>query len=216
MHHQPAGLLLRTLAFIIDTLVVWIPLTLFLIFVTNSQTLPELSLALSSYLILVVIPVVFSTFWYTVPLVNLYNATLGKLITGLRVVNENGEKLTLKQNLFRHTIGYQFARMLFGFGFGSIIWDKNKQGWHDHAIGSQVIEVNKMWPLALGVLIMLIMLHIYLITASFQQLTSGPLPDQVNALINAYRQEQEQKNSQPEDVESPLMQQDEFYPYGID
>jgi uncharacterized RDD family membrane protein YckC len=69
-----------------------------------------------------------------------YGGSIGKLISGLAVVDENEHFLTLPKSLFRSFIGPVISGPLLYLGYIWILLDRNHQGWHDMAIGTTVVE----------------------------------------------------------------------------
>ena len=66
-------------------------------------------------------------------------ATFGKQICGIKVIDKNGNKLNLEKAVLRF-----WAKLLswlpFGFGIWAITVDKKKQAWHDAIVGCYVIK----------------------------------------------------------------------------
>lgn len=153
-NHKNGGFLLRIVASWLDANIVFIPTALLLIPVAGARTVPELGASLALELVALLTWCIIGIF-YSSATTYWWGGTPGKLLTGLRVVGEDGRSLTFKRLLFRHTIGYQLSGLLLGLGFGAVIKDVNKQGWHDKTVGSQVIVVKALWPLALALLIFL-------------------------------------------------------------
>jgi uncharacterized RDD family membrane protein YckC len=65
--------------------------------------------------------------------------TLGNRLLAIRVIRENGQGLDWGAAVIRY-IGYQLSGIACGLGFLWIIWDKNKQGWHDKIAKTLVVE----------------------------------------------------------------------------
>lgn len=66
-------------------------------------------------------------------------ATFGKRICGLKVIDENGNKLTFKKAALRY-IAQIISIIPLGFGIWAIAKDEKKQGWHDMLLGCYVIQ----------------------------------------------------------------------------
>lgn len=64
--------------------------------------------------------------------------TLGKLSLGLKVVDQEGKKLTLGAS-FSRWMGYFFSFFLFGFGFYMVLFHPERRGLHDFFGSSRVI-----------------------------------------------------------------------------
>lgn len=69
-----------------------------------------------------------------------YNGqTVGSRITGIRLVMEDGSKLTYGKAILREVVSNISFIVLF-LGFFWIGWDKKKQGWHDKIAQTLVIK----------------------------------------------------------------------------
>ena len=68
-----------------------------------------------------------------------FNGTLGKYCMGIKVVDENGNSLTITRSIFRNVAKILSAIVLF-LGFIWIIFSKKKQGWHDMIAGTFVVK----------------------------------------------------------------------------
>jgi hypothetical protein len=146
---------------------------IFVLIIVSQQTLTS---AVSAFFVYVVLFFLNPLIIYNaIILTHYFGGSLGKLLTGLQVVNETGAPLTLKRIAFRQTIGYSFSWLVFGLGFLSIAKDAQKQGWHDKAVGSLVIVKHNLWPLALAVCTASLLGSVYLGILSWQNITTGPL-----------------------------------------
>ena len=70
-----------------------------------------------------------------------YQATIGKKILGLRVVDLSGYKISFWTSTVRH-FGQIFSALIFYIGFLMSGWTKQKQGLHDMMAGCLVIRAN--------------------------------------------------------------------------
>ncbi len=66
--------------------------------------------------------------------------TPGKMLLGLHVAKENGEKAGFFIMLVREVIGKALSLIAFGLGFLWIILDKENQGWHDKLMSTYVVR----------------------------------------------------------------------------
>lgn len=150
-----AGFWIRFIAIFIDTILASILiLPLLEIFFRNEkaisissldiQTLSSLefgsisSLTGVGYLIyIIVVAAVFTLFW------RYRNATPGKMLLGLKVVDASSLKtLSIKQSVIRN-IGYYVSMLPLMLGFFWAGFDQRKQGWHDKMAGTVVIYGEK-------------------------------------------------------------------------
>ncbi len=66
--------------------------------------------------------------------------TIGKKVMKIRVVDTQGQPLTIGKAILR-VIGYAVSGVVFYLGFLWILWDPEKQGWHDKIAGTYVVRV---------------------------------------------------------------------------
>ncbi len=66
-------------------------------------------------------------------------ATPGKMAMGIKVVRTDGSKLSLWQAILREVIGKFISSIVFMLGYLWVLWDKNRQAWHDHIAGTYVV-----------------------------------------------------------------------------
>ncbi len=78
---------------------------------------------------------------YLVLLTWLTGQTLGKIITGIRVVNARQTRgnLTAGQVFLREVIGKFLSSLPFSLGYMWVGWNRRKQGWHDLLAKTYVI-----------------------------------------------------------------------------
>ncbi|MDO8657227.1 MAG: RDD family protein [Candidatus Levybacteria bacterium] len=122
-----SGFFRRLFAFILDGIITNIPFILIFGF-KESYTSTELG--------------IFVVAWtaYTVWMVGMYGATIGKKLMGIKILKENGEKVNYSDALVREIASY-LSIAIVGLGYLFIIWDKKKQGWHDKIAKTVVVNV---------------------------------------------------------------------------
>lgn len=78
---------------------------------------------------------------YLVLLTWLTGQTLGKIITGIRVINARQSRgnLTVGQVFLREVIGKFLSSLPFSLGYLWVGWNRRKQGWHDLLAKTYVI-----------------------------------------------------------------------------
>lgn len=69
-----------------------------------------------------------------------YQGTFGKHIMGIKVIDENGNRLSFSKSIARN-ISKIVSYLIIALGFLWILFDKKKQGWHDKL--SKTFVVNK-------------------------------------------------------------------------
>jgi uncharacterized RDD family membrane protein YckC len=180
---NPAGFLIRFLAYSLDLLIHTTLLFAPFLLVVKSSTMIGLATNFMTYAAVIVIPSFLLLNFYSAFFTSRFGGTIGKLLTGLRVTDADGKLLDFKYSFFRQTVGYMFASLLFWVGLLAIIRDKNKQGWHDKATGSYVWKINNLWLLGLGVSIVLIFLNIGIAKNLGKVMKAHPLSPQLAELI---------------------------------
>lgn len=170
---------LRALAQLTEGSIYFLPHAVFLNYLASSNSITHLVYNFFLYLLVLVLP------WYVFLLgthsilVAKKGGDVGKLLTGLEVLDKNGEFLSMKQSLFRHFIGYTFSWVFFGLGYWNVFTDPQKRAWHDKAIGSFVVKKSNLWPLSLTVLFFMCFLNIYFVFAGFSTFLKGPVKTEI-------------------------------------
>lgn len=123
------GFWIRFVATILDGLIIGIPVSLLgygLVFATGIPSMTYLGQLAS--LILVVY------------LDGIKGGTPGKLILGMRIVNEQGNYIGIPMAILRY-IGKILSAIILGIGYLMIAWDSKKQGLHDKIAKTYVVKV---------------------------------------------------------------------------
>lgn len=68
-----------------------------------------------------------------------YGSTLGKMMHGYRVVNEDGSRIGHGAALFRYFLAVALSCFTLGLFFLSVATDPKHRGWHDRLLGTRVI-----------------------------------------------------------------------------
>ena len=71
-----------------------------------------------------------------------YGATIGKMIMKIKVVKENGKKLTYNDAILREFASY-LSGAVFMLGYLNVLIDPKKQAWHDKIAKTLVVKVQK-------------------------------------------------------------------------
>jgi len=72
--------------------------------------------------------------------------TIGGIVLGLKVARMDGQPLTFTVALVR-ALAAAFSFVVLFLGFFWIIWDKDRQGWHDKIAGTVVVRLPRGTPL---------------------------------------------------------------------
>jgi uncharacterized RDD family membrane protein YckC len=73
--------------------------------------------------------------------------TIGQRLVGVRVVRDNGQAMGWSTSVVR-TIGLLLSVLPYGLGLLWVVWDKQRQGWHDKMAGTCVVRAD--WQPAAG------------------------------------------------------------------
>lgn len=120
-----AGFWLRFFSGIIDTLILWVPSSIFG-WVFQGKLENSFLFASLDFIQLLLIWMVY----YGITEGSTHQATYGKRVLSLKVVNEDGSRLNFTKAALRILVGTIVAIPL-GLGIIAIGFTKRKQGWHD-------------------------------------------------------------------------------------
>lgn len=73
-------------------------------------------------------------------LISYAGGSIGKLVSGLTIVDQNGTFLTLPMAFFRSIVGYMVSGSFLWLGFLWIFVDAQRRAWHDMIAGSYVVQ----------------------------------------------------------------------------
>jgi uncharacterized RDD family membrane protein YckC len=77
---------------------------------------------------------------YFVAMTAVFGQTIGKMITGIRVVRTSGRPVSFSSAIIRF-LAYIPSGVLLFAGFFWILWDPERQGWHDMLADTVVIRL---------------------------------------------------------------------------
>ena len=123
---EHAGFAVRGAAAIIDQLIVGIPLSILLTIMRVSND------AIENYASLGVLV-------YMTLMTGTRSTTIGKKYFNLQVVRTDDSKMDLTRAFVREIIGKLISYVVLFIGIFWIIFDKQKQGWHDKIAGTYVV-----------------------------------------------------------------------------
>ena len=126
---QYGGFWIRFLASFLDTLIIGIPAGLI-----------GWGLAFATGLTSITYVIQLATVVLVVYLDGIKGGTPGKLVLGLRIVNEKGGFIGIPMAILRY-IGKILSAIILGIGYLMIAWDKKKQGLHDRIAKTFVVRV---------------------------------------------------------------------------
>lgn len=94
---------------------------------------------------------------YNVYFVSKFGGTLGKLLMGIRIVDQNTENFIRKRTaFFRYTAGYMFSSQFIGLGFMKILKHPAKLAWHDELFNTKVVSVKSALPGIVALTVLLV------------------------------------------------------------
>ena len=125
-----AGFFSRLIAYLIDAVIVAIPVGIVAIIFTNQEG----RLSLIGAILYAVISVGYYVYFWSGS-----GQTPGKKWLGVRVVSTDGEIISAGRAVLR-LIGYAISGLFFGLGFLWAAWDSESQGWHDKIANTYVIQ----------------------------------------------------------------------------
>lgn len=137
-HYHFGGFWMRLAAFIIDCVVFGVPLGVVSLIIIYNANFEESQLNryndISSYVI-----ALFWLVYYSVFHSSEWQATIGKKVVGLKVVDVYGNRISFARAVGRYFSMFLSTITLF-VGFMMIGWTKHKQGLHDFIAGTYVIK----------------------------------------------------------------------------
>ena len=127
----------RILAYLLDVVIVIIPLTMVQVAILGPDFMsPKYSFRTN------LISFVVWTLYYGLMESSENQATLGKKICGLMVIDEFGNRLNFTKAALRY-LAQIISILPLGFGIWAVATDEKKQGWHDLLLGCYVIKRKK-------------------------------------------------------------------------
>ncbi len=83
-------------------------------------------------------------FVYYVAMIHKYGATVGKMALNIRVQDmTTGQNLDIIHAILREIVGKMLSGIALGLGYLWMLWNPQKQTWHDMIAKSIVVEVKK-------------------------------------------------------------------------
>jgi len=103
-----------------------------------------------------------------------FGGTVGKLVFGMEVVDEQGKSLSFWRAVWREWFGSMVSGMFMWLGFIWIFIDKGHRGWHDMMAGSKVVVKRKNFLLlGLGAMVILALVNAAAIRAAWDKAESN-------------------------------------------
>jgi uncharacterized RDD family membrane protein YckC len=137
-----APFVLRTGAFLIDyILILLIPVvSLLLAKMMSGDTASSLTDALGSTGWLIMLLFILTNF-VIFPILN--GQTVGKMLTGLRIVRMDGKPAAPAMMILRHFVGYPLTLLTLGLGYFIAALNRNGRALHDYIAGTTVVHARR-------------------------------------------------------------------------
>ncbi len=78
---------------------------------------------------------------YYVGFLVLNQQTIGKMVLKIKVVREDGQKITFFNAFMREVVGRFVCGITIGIGYLAVLWDGKKQGFHDKIALTYVVKI---------------------------------------------------------------------------
>jgi uncharacterized RDD family membrane protein YckC len=131
---EAAGFGIRFLAFLVDEMILGIPLLLGgLVWITSLPSVPSPTLVSAVSALYSVLGLLYYIYFW-----GARGATPGKSLLGLTVVTDSGETPIGYGRAVLRLIGYAVSSFLLGIGFLLIAFSPDKRGLHDRIAGTRV------------------------------------------------------------------------------
>jgi uncharacterized RDD family membrane protein YckC len=155
-----AGFISRAIAFVTDLVVMSVALLLvialtqamlgfFTFYGVFGHTSGIASLAHSAASVVIALGGVVIAIGYPIASWVLFGQTLGKALTGIRVVRMDNTRLTIGHALLRY-VGYWLSAIPLFLGFLWVLGDPERRAWHDKLAGTCVVYTFQQVPTAPG------------------------------------------------------------------
>lgn len=169
-----APIKLRVISGILDILIYLFFYQLIILIWVSSSTIPSLlnSLILLLVFFIIVYPLLLPLI--SIIFISTLGGTLGKLITGVEIVDEKGAKISFLKAFFRNYAGFIISGLPFFLGFIWIAIDKERRGWHDMIAGTYVVVRSKAGMIVgiIGIIVVLV-INIFLANGVLTQAKSN-------------------------------------------
>lgn len=153
MEHNNAGFFRRLIAQLIDLkiilLVALVPMYFFSTNLATNFRIDPISplVNITTYILLLIFLGSIINIFYTIYFTSKFGGTIGKLLCGLKIVdNDNDNLLDNKTAFYRIFAGYTFSASFFWVGYFKIITSPENRGWHDRLFNTKVIKTSSFIP----------------------------------------------------------------------
>lgn len=139
MGNEHAGFWVRFLAYLIDSIIVGCALGLLLTVMGIPVTMVDAEGITQATYVAHIYTTIGGWLYWSITQSSPWQATIGKKVLGLRLINQDGTRVSFLKALGRSTIGYFISAIIFGMGFIAIGVTKDKIGFHDSLFETYVV-----------------------------------------------------------------------------
>ena len=135
-----AGFLKRTIAFVIDAIILSIICSLLFPLLIVLKLYPQnpMNITLTTHLMTIIFFLLIYFFYFIFPEASPWQATLGKKILGIKVVDTHGHRISIGRSVGRN-INMILSSMTFCIGYLMCLWTDKSQCLHDMISGCMVV-----------------------------------------------------------------------------
>ncbi|OGC92986.1 hypothetical protein A3D85_03325 [Candidatus Amesbacteria bacterium RIFCSPHIGHO2_02_FULL_47_9] len=170
---KPAPIILRLTAGLIDVFIFSSLPLIFLLKLSSAFDIPSVMDALLSFVMIVIFGSFILTLLNTF-LTSAIGGSIGKLITGLSVVDSSGKTIKFPRALFRNFVGYTISGVFLNAGFIWILIDPGHRAWHDLASDTWVTLTRPSRQIfGAAFALILLGLNVYLVVQIFSRVSNN-------------------------------------------
>lgn len=136
----PAIFTERLSAYVIERSLYWLIFWMPLLWITKVDTLAELVTRLIQHALIFWLPLMIVLAGLELWLLPQYGASIGKLVTGLRVHDGKSKQLSIKMLIFREYIAKRISSVFLWAGFWWMLRDSKGRTWHDMLAATSVTQ----------------------------------------------------------------------------
>lgn len=138
-HSGFAGFWIRFVAFIIDGLIIGIPIWLLMFSVIGSAGMSDPTGDMGTYFALQFVGILFGWLYSALMESSKSQATIGKQALGLKVTDANGQRISFARATGRHFSKF-VSSMILLIGYLMVAFTEKKQGLHDIMAATLVVK----------------------------------------------------------------------------
>ncbi|MDF1515146.1 MAG: RDD family protein [Anaerolineae bacterium] len=149
MYKERAGFGERLIAYLIDSFIIGLIVAIpsgclggvYAVLMNQNRSVGFGEALVLSLVILILLIALVGSFLYYGLMWSRSGQTLGKKMMGIQVVSVDGQLPSYWKSIGRAVIGYGISGIAFDLGFLWMLWDDQKQTWHDKLFKTFVVKV---------------------------------------------------------------------------